>query len=97
MKTYTLHTPGYKKMPMWARKAFIDDNGQVFLPAVMMFGNEMTVFLMMGWEGIEAVNYKGHLYAPADWMIRETKEPEVKAIIEKSANRVRDKAREDND
>jgi hypothetical protein len=90
MKAYTLHTPGYRKMPLWARRAFVADDGQVFLPAAMMFGNEMKALLMLGYDGPPVVTYDGHLYAPADWMIRETKEPKIKAIIKKAAQRLRE-------
>jgi hypothetical protein len=86
MECYELKTS--MKAPKWARLAFIEDNGQVFLPAVLL-ASEMEVLLMLGWDGTPAVNHKGHLYAPSDWMVCEAKDPEVKRVIAKAARGVR--------
>jgi hypothetical protein len=76
------------KAPKWARLAFMDDGGQIFLPAVLL-ASEMEVFLMLGWDGTPVLELDGHLYAPSDWMVCEAKDPEAKRIIAKAAREVR--------
>jgi hypothetical protein len=50
----------------WKRSSAIDDDGRVFVPAVL-FGPEGTIFLCISYDGQPIVYDDGHLYVPADW------------------------------
>lgn len=65
MKTISLKNQTGRQL-----KAFVTDCGIVFLPA-SIFGNEQEIFLCCGYDGAEAVQHEGRIYAAADWLARE--------------------------
>ena len=79
--------PGYKKTPLWKRSAAIDDQGDVWVPAVIA-GSEKIVFLCAGYDGEPAVIESKHLFVRASWMAREF--PETREVCEKITKRMRE-------
>lgn len=55
------------KLPRWLRVAFVDEDGQVFLPCGA-FGNETLAMLCLGADGVPFVRDGKHIYAPASWL-----------------------------
>ena len=58
------------RLEEWLRVAFLDDDGQVFLPCGA-FGNELKALLCIAHDGAPMIRCKGHVYAPASWLARE--------------------------
>jgi hypothetical protein len=56
-----------KNIPKWKRSAGLDDDGTIFIPA-MIASNEINVMMCAGFDGTEVVKYLDHLYVPSDWM-----------------------------
>jgi hypothetical protein len=54
----------------WLRPAFLDDDGQVFLPCGA-FANELRSLLCLAHDGVPMVRDEGHIYAPASWLAEE--------------------------
>jgi hypothetical protein len=72
-----------KNIPKWKRSAGLDDDGTVFIPAIIA-SNEMNVMMCTGFDGTDVVTYLNHIYVPADWMAREFPETaEVCATIKR--------------
>ena len=57
-------------LDQWLRTAFVDDDGQVFLPCGA-FGNELKALLCISHDGVALVRHEGHIYAPVSWLARE--------------------------
>lgn len=76
--------PKWDNWPKWKRSFLVNEDGQVFLPAILA-GNENNVFFMASWDGgIETVLHKKHLFVPLKWMLSEF--PETSDICSKIAN-----------
>jgi hypothetical protein len=58
------------KGPAWARRAFVDDDGTVYLPG-LLGGSEREAILCAGFDGVSVITDKKHFYLPADWLRRE--------------------------
>lgn len=70
MKTYTVENPEGKRLPAWARTAFVDDDGVIFAPAAIA-GNERAVLLCAMQDGVPLMSDKGHTYVPTSWIAQE--------------------------
>lgn len=74
-----------RRLPKWARRAAWHE-GQIYLPAIVA-GNEVMVFLCMGYDATPALLYRQHLFCPADWLAREF--PDAAEACEKAGKKVR--------
>jgi len=54
----------------WLQTAFLDDNGEVFLPCGA-FGSELDAMLCAVHDRVAVVQHNGHTYAPAPWLAKE--------------------------
>ena len=54
----------------WLQTAFVDDDGQVFLPCGA-FDNELKALLCIAHDGVPLVRHEGHIYASASWLAKE--------------------------
>ena len=55
------------KLPEWLRVAFVDEDGEVFLPCGA-FGEEWLALLCLASDGVPFVRDGKHIYAPASWL-----------------------------
>lgn len=76
---------GWVPRPKWQRSAAIDQDGEVYIPAVIA-GNEKTVFLCVAGDIEPVVIDSGHLFVRATWMAREF--PAERAVCELILRRV---------
>ena len=54
----------------WLRTAFLDDDGQVFLPCGA-WDDELSQVLSLIHDRVPVVRHEGHVYAPASWLAKE--------------------------
>ena len=54
----------------WLRTAFLDDDGQVFLPCGAC-DDELSQVLSLIHDRVPVVRHEGHVYAPASWLAKE--------------------------
>ena len=73
--------------PKWVRRAAIDADGIIYIPAVAV-GGEMEVFLCAGYDGTRVVFDGKHGYYPSHWLKREF--PKSKELIEKVERRIKE-------
>jgi hypothetical protein len=76
-----------KKSPAWMRSAGKAEDGTLFVPGAAA-GPENQVFLAASFDGIPLAYFEGHLFVPADWLIREY--PETIELVELIAKRLSD-------
>jgi hypothetical protein len=75
-----------KKPPDWVCTAGIDDQNEVWIPAVAA-GSELEVVLVAGYDGTSLMEFKGHVFAPCSWLRREFKT--TAQVCDKVTRRVR--------
>ena len=63
-----------KKAPKWARSLCISDEGEVFIPSVLL-GPEEAVFMMVAFDGVGIVKDRKHLYIPVKLSLIHISEP----------------------
>jgi hypothetical protein len=81
-----------RKAAKWKRCAALDDDGTVFVPAVIG-GNEMAAFLAASWNRTPAVLKWEHIYLPAQWVAAEY--PKAAQLCARIEQRVREFLAED--
>ena len=78
---YAVPNPeGFDEQSEWKRSAGVDDSGCIWVPAVIA-GNELLVFLAIGYDGLEGVMLDGHLFVRSDWMRHEY--PDTGEVLDK--------------
>jgi hypothetical protein len=77
---FTAEDPeGFEAAPAWKRSAILDDNGSVWVPAIIA-GNERIVFLCLGYDAQNYIIEQGHVFVKAEWMKKTF--PETSEICE---------------
>ncbi len=65
-----IHGPLAAQIPDWARRVWIDENGEAFVPAALA-GSETSILLTAAWDGVSLVTDADHVYLPLSWLTRE--------------------------
>lgn len=80
-----------KKIAQWKRAFGYDrETKQIFLPAIILGLSEMMVLMMISYDGQPIVTFKNHMYVPDNWILENTKNPEVIELVEKIQERAKD-------
>jgi hypothetical protein len=66
-----IEVQGPADLPAWMRRAFVDADGNVFLPVAAANRDETMLVLCASFDGIEVERHDGHVYFPSGWLIQE--------------------------
>ncbi len=58
---------------LWIRSMGLDDSGVIFVPASLYRPGESSAKLCAIFDGVDIVEYLGHLYVPIDWLEQNVK------------------------
>ena len=69
-KWIIVDAPENAKMPKWARRGYVDEEGEVFLPTALAC-NEDAILMAASWDGVPLLSDSGRTYGPLSWLARE--------------------------